>query len=305
MSDLPAPLVPPDVDLRDFAFMPLDVRRLRDSDLVSYESPEACFAAVLLWSSSWHQVPAGSIPNNDQWIAKQAGYAARGRIDPAWNDVREGAMRGWILCSDDRLYHPVVAEKAIDAWETRTGFRETSSAKAERQKRWRERCKDLSEQLRARGVTPPAGASLQTLEALLRDAGVDVDGDERVDAQSVSSVDAETHKETSTVDEGEIGCKGEQGNSSAASPGFAEFWDAWPKKVDKVDALKAWKKLGHVNGLLPTILAAVRTQAVDNEWHRERGKYCPSPAKWIRGRRWEDEGLIGLAAAPSTPAWAS
>lgn len=30
---LPEPLTPPDCDLRDFAFMPLDVARLRDSDL--------------------------------------------------------------------------------------------------------------------------------------------------------------------------------------------------------------------------------------------------------------------------------
>ena len=114
-----APLVPPEVDLQDFAFMPLDVRRLRDSDLTADESPEACWAAVLLWSASWHQIPAGSIPNNEQWIAKHAGYSARGRIDPAWKTVRDGAMRSWILCSDDRWYHPVVAEKAIEAWRSK------------------------------------------------------------------------------------------------------------------------------------------------------------------------------------------
>lgn len=116
---LPKPLTPPDCNLQDFAFMPLDVQRLRDSDLASDETPEACWAAVLLWCASWHQVPAASIPDNDQWMAKQAGYLSRGRIDPNWAKVRDGALRGFVMCSDGRYYHPVVADKAIDAWRSK------------------------------------------------------------------------------------------------------------------------------------------------------------------------------------------
>ena len=128
MTELPSPLVAQEVDLRDFAFMPLDVLRLRDSDLASDESPEACWAAVLLWCASWHQIPASSIPDNDAWIAKHAGYSSRGRIDPAWKKVRAGALRGWVLCVDGRLYHPVVAEKAKEAW------------KSKLEQRWRTEC---------------------------------------------------------------------------------------------------------------------------------------------------------------------
>lgn len=112
----PLPLVPAEVDIRDFAFMPLDVSRLRDSDLAANETPEACWAAVLLWAASWHQIPAASIPNDDRWIAKQAGYAQRGKIAKEWSDIRSGALRNWVECSDGRLYHPVVAEKALEAW---------------------------------------------------------------------------------------------------------------------------------------------------------------------------------------------
>ena len=104
------------MDLRDFPFMPLDVQRLRDSDLASDETPEACWAAVLLWCAAWHQVPAGSIPDSDDWQAKHAGYKAQGRVAPGWRKVRAGALRGWVACSDGRLYHPVIAEKAADAW---------------------------------------------------------------------------------------------------------------------------------------------------------------------------------------------
>lgn len=115
----PAPLTPGECNLQDFPFMPLDVARLRDSDLAANETPEACWAALLLWSASWHQVPAASIPNDDMWLAKAAGYMARGKIDKAWKGVREGALRGFVECSDGRLYHPVVAEKARDAWQAK------------------------------------------------------------------------------------------------------------------------------------------------------------------------------------------
>lgn len=119
MTTLPEPLVPIDVDLRDFPFMPLDVARLRDSELASNETPEACWAAVLLWAASWHQVPAASVPNDDKWLAKQAGYVSRGKVAREWSEVRIGALRGFVECSDLRLYHPVVAEKAIDAWKAK------------------------------------------------------------------------------------------------------------------------------------------------------------------------------------------
>jgi hypothetical protein len=125
---LPPPLVPDEVDLRDFAFMPLDVQRLRDSDLASDETPEACWAAVLLWCASWHQTPAGSIPDSDEWQAKHAGYKAHGRIAPGWKRIRKGALRGWVACSDGRLYHPVVAEKANEAWRQKLA------------QRWRSEC---------------------------------------------------------------------------------------------------------------------------------------------------------------------
>jgi hypothetical protein len=113
---LPAPLTPPDCDLQDFKFMPLDVARLRDSDMASEQTPEENWAAVLLWAAAWHQVPAGSMPDSDNWIAKAAGYLSRGRIDPHWKDVKDGAMRGFVLCSDGRWYHTVVCEKANESW---------------------------------------------------------------------------------------------------------------------------------------------------------------------------------------------
>jgi hypothetical protein len=113
VNDLPEPLLPADVDLRDFAFMPLHVRRLRDSRLVATRKAEEALAAILLWSASWHQVPSASIPDDDFELAQLAGY---GRAAREFKRIRDGALHGFVKCSDGRFYHPVVAEQAAEAW---------------------------------------------------------------------------------------------------------------------------------------------------------------------------------------------
>lgn len=109
---LPEPLVPADLDVRWCPWMPLDVGVLRDSGLVLRASSEEFRAAVLLWCVAWHQVPAGSLPDDDQELAHLAGF---GRNLKKWLRVRAGALRGFIRCSDGRLYHRVVCAKAVEA----------------------------------------------------------------------------------------------------------------------------------------------------------------------------------------------
>jgi hypothetical protein len=130
VSELPAPLVPPDVDLRDFAFMPLDVVRLRDSDISAKATAEEFRCAVLLWCASWHQVPAASLPDDDAILSNLAGF---GRAVNEWRKHRDGALWKWVKCSDGRLYHPVVAEKAIESWQAKKRQRDrTEAARAAR-----------------------------------------------------------------------------------------------------------------------------------------------------------------------------
>lgn len=116
MSDLPDPLTPPDCDLSDFQYMELDVRRLRDSKFAASADGEAFRAGILLWCAAWHQIPAGSLPDDDIELANLAGY---GRVVKEWKKVRSGALHNFIKCSDGRLYHPILAEKAIAAFEAK------------------------------------------------------------------------------------------------------------------------------------------------------------------------------------------
>lgn len=113
MPDVPSPLTPAECDLRDFQYMELDVRRLRDSEFAAGATGEGFRAGVLLWCAAWHQVPAASLPDNDTELANLAGY---GRVVREWKKVREQALNGFVKCSDGRLYHAVIAEKAVAAF---------------------------------------------------------------------------------------------------------------------------------------------------------------------------------------------
>ena len=65
MPELLPPLVPPDVDLRDFPFVPLYRKRLIASRFHHLASDSEWRAGVMLWLASWDQHPAGSLPNDD------------------------------------------------------------------------------------------------------------------------------------------------------------------------------------------------------------------------------------------------
>lgn len=95
--------------------MPLDVVRLRDSGLAAEASAEGFRCAIILWCAAWHQIPAGSLPDNDAQLAKLAGF---GRVKREFLKHKPDAMRGWSKHADGRLYHPVVTEKVLEAWQS-------------------------------------------------------------------------------------------------------------------------------------------------------------------------------------------
>jgi hypothetical protein len=133
-TNLPDAPVPPEVDLNDFKFMPLDVRRLLKSEtwIDAAEHPRLAHALVCLWAESWHQIPAASLPDNDRVLAR---FAMCDR--EAWAAIRDKALKGWIRCSDGLLYHPVVAEKALEAWKRKLDQRKRTKAATEARQRHR------------------------------------------------------------------------------------------------------------------------------------------------------------------------
>jgi len=109
----PNPLVPADVDLRDFPCLQIDIVRLFSSEFHALSSDAEWRAGMTLWLKSFHQVPAASLPDDDTALARLAEF---GRDQTSWKEAKAGALRNWVKCSDGRLYHPTVAIKALEAW---------------------------------------------------------------------------------------------------------------------------------------------------------------------------------------------
>ncbi|MCX5620105.1 DUF1376 domain-containing protein [Bombella pollinis] len=139
---LPDPLVPVDCDLRGLPYMPLDTVALLESDLFALANGDELKAALTLWCRSWNQVPAGSLPDNERVLAHLS------MMGPGWKDVREIALHGWVKCSDGRLYHPILAPKAIKAWQGRCAQRKRAEA------RWaKERGENVKKPPSCRGIS--------------------------------------------------------------------------------------------------------------------------------------------------------
>ena len=124
----PAPLVPAEVDLRDFGFMPLDVRTLLSSSLwiKAKKDPRLGHAAMSLWCEAWHQVPAASLPDDDEVLAELARCD-----DKEWRRVKARVLANFVKCDDGRLYHETVAKKAIESWKAKVAQRARTKAATE------------------------------------------------------------------------------------------------------------------------------------------------------------------------------
>lgn len=73
------------------------------------------------------------------------------------------------------------------------------------------------------------------------------------------------------------------------SKSFDDFWKAYPKRVSKTNALKAWKKLKPNDDLVREILSALEKQKQSSQWQKDNGQFIPYPTTWLNGKRWEDD----------------
>lgn len=74
--------------------------------------------------------------------------------------------------------------------------------------------------------------------------------------------------------------------------GFSDFWDYYPRKDKKPDALKAWRQLSPSGAVRSLIAVDVKRRSNSTDWRKEEGKWIPLPGAYIRNRRWGDEGVV-------------
>jgi len=75
---------------------------------------------------------------------------------------------------------------------------------------------------------------------------------------------------------------------------FAEFWQAYPRKVAKPAAEKAWRK---VAAEADAIMAGLGRAVGSEQWRKDGGQFIPHPATWLNGRRWEDSIAVPSVVA--------
>lgn len=108
--------LPSDVDITDMPHMPLfDQKLMKSRAWLSAKSwrgegPGLAFALMNLWTGAFRTVPAGSLEDDDEVLADQAGVSME-----HWLPMKTRVLRGWER-HGGRLWHPVICELAWDLW---------------------------------------------------------------------------------------------------------------------------------------------------------------------------------------------
>jgi uncharacterized protein YdaU (DUF1376 family) len=122
-----------DVDCTNLDGFYLNVERLMSSELLALHGNEIIGAAVLLWCRAWKQRPAASLPDDDRINAAFARLSLK-----KFREVKDAVTRGFVKCSDGRLYHVFLSKVATDAYRRKAAFQKKRGADAERLRQWRE-----------------------------------------------------------------------------------------------------------------------------------------------------------------------
>jgi hypothetical protein len=131
------------------------------------------------------------------------------------------------------------------------------------------------------------------------------------DPPSTCVADAKQTQSNAHLDVSVFGVVSEDVDGNAAAPVgaapeyFDEFWKAYPNKVGKDAARKAFDKRKVTRALLDEMLAAIARQRQSKQWADDGGKYIPHPSTWLNEGRWMDEGLsvgasVGASADPDS-----
>ena len=264
---------------------------------------------MTLWLKAFHQVPAASIPDDDVAMAR---LAELGRDLKTWARIKSDVLRGWVKCSDGRYHHPVVAEKALEAWVERLLQRKASAAgNAKRYKLMFDaapfdaavddslvRLAALNPNSRTLSKRVPRGTAKS-------DAGTPSELPPGDGSAPTGSEDG-SHRELPDVPPGaEIAPTGipREAKRSEAKVGsslrsdragagadelepFDRWWEVCPHKVGKDDARKAFDRIirdrrATLDELIGGMERYRRDKPTDRQW-------C-NPATWLNRGSWSDE----------------
>lgn len=289
-----APLTPPDCDLRDFQFMPVDIVRLFSSEFHARANDAEWRAGVTLWLKSFHQVPAASLPDDDVQLCR---LAELGRDQKTWRKLRDGALHGWVRADDGRMYHPVVAEKANEAWE--------------RKKFQRERSRRASEARWSRTGREDEPACGSPSKARAKAPAIDHADLEDIDRQSSAHASSILGRHQGTgIGTGRSSVSSETVSDGPSKADLDTIWALAPAKgrerssrKDLERSVKAAVKRGHA---VEEIRAGVEGYYASREATKDGGEYAKGLHRLIENDRWQEfTPTGGLFEAPEAGGFAT
>lgn len=283
-------------DVRCLPYMPLHIERLRKSRswLRCKRRPELGYYLMNLWMRAWHELPAGSVPDDDDILADAAG------CDPLeWEKIKADVLSGWELIGD-RFYHPVVVELAAEAAQKITAARmRTQAAREARGKKTKEiqAAPSVTENV-TETVTSPEGKGREEKyppyppcdpEPMVADAVAP--------AESVSP--PACHAEP-TEKPGRL-------TKAETDAAFARFRKAYPPRKGGQD----WPKAGDVfarvvaRGVDPDIIVAAAEQfyRIEEGLGHLNTPYVKQARTWMNGRCWEEYAAPPVTNAGRPDGW--
>lgn len=102
------PPYPADTRAKGWRFE-LDYEQIEQSSTWALAGQEARPWLLMLWLTSWRQVPCGSFPPEEPVIAAMIGASPK-----VWARFRAVLMRGWYVAADGRMYHATVSARVLE-----------------------------------------------------------------------------------------------------------------------------------------------------------------------------------------------
>lgn len=84
---------------------------------------------------------------------------------------------------------------------------------------------------------------------------------------------------------------------------FEAWWKAYPRKVAKGDARKAWAQTAKIRPPLAVMLKALVVAKSSEQWCKDSGQYVPYASTYLRGERWDDVHEVELAGVVNGKMW--
>lgn len=250
-DELPDPLIPPEVNLEGMDAFLMDAKTLLSSSFMARATPQEFRAGVRLWLHSWLESVPGSLPNDDRTLCRFSGCGDDLR---KWRHVRAMAMHKFVLCSDNRWYHPVLAKDVLRAWAARQkNIERTAKATA------------TAARLRKPSVTDAPPAPSRTP---LRHPSISNSKKERI-----------TPSTESPTGPGEGGAQ--EGSFALIEVLIAQ----WPKPSNAAYARNHWTKLIG-EGASPAHIHRAGLAYIDS-LKGEPVQFVPMLHRWLEGRTWE------------------